>query len=86
MRAWITLHELGRVDSIIEPVIYVLSDCKERSISMVYREVKSIRGSASRRIAARKLKLLEMAGIVVNKGSPRRPRYILAECEGGRVR
>jgi hypothetical protein len=86
LRAWVTLHELGRVDPITESVIYVLSDCRERNISTIYKEVKSVRGRASRRIVARKLKLLEMAGILVNKGSPRRPRYILAECEEGNAR
>jgi hypothetical protein len=80
VRAWRVLFRVGRVDSITESVIYVLSTCRAQSISGVYREVKKLRGRASRRVIAQKLRVLEISGIVVNTGSPRRPKYTLREC------
>jgi len=80
LRAWMVLTRIGRTDPITESIIYVLSDCREKSISEVYRGVKQLRGKASRRIVARKIRLLEASGVVVNKGSEKRPRYTLREC------
>lgn len=80
LRAWIVLYRLGRVDPVTESIIYVLSNCSEQSISEVYRGVKQLRRKASRTVVSRKLKLLEASGVVVNKGSSKRPRYILKEC------
>jgi len=83
IRAWIILTKLGRVDPVTETIIYVLSTCREHSISDIYREVKKLRGRASRRIISGKLKILEASRIVINTGSPRRPRYVLRDCLKG---
>lgn len=83
IRAWIILTKLGRVDPVTETIIYVLSTCREHSISDIYRGVKKLRGRASRRIISGKLKILEASRIVINTGSPRRPRYVLRDCLKG---
>jgi len=83
IRAWIILTKLGRVDPVTETIIYVLSTCREHSISDIYRGVKKLRGTASRRIISGKLKILEASRIVINTGSPRRPRYVLRDCLKG---
>jgi len=80
IRAWIILTKLSRADSITETIIYVLSTCREQSISDVYRGVKKLRGKASRRVISGKLKILESSGIVVNTGSSKRPKYVLRDC------
>ncbi|WP_440058971.1 hypothetical protein ACSU1N_04030 [Thermogladius sp. 4427co] len=79
-RAWRVLARIGRADKVTEAVIYVLSDCKPRSITEIYRGVKELRGRASRRIVREKLRLLEASGLAVNRGSAKRPRYVLEDC------
>jgi hypothetical protein len=80
IRVWIVLSKLGRVDPITESIIYVLSTCSALNITETYRKVKDMRGRASRRIIASKLRVLEASGVVVNTGTNRRPRYTLSEC------
>ena len=80
IRVWIVLSKLGRVDPVTESIIYVLSTCSALNITEIYRKVKDMRGRASRRIIASKLRVLEASGVVVNTGTNRRPRYILSEC------
>ncbi|MFZ8783265.1 MAG: ArsR family transcriptional regulator [Desulfurococcaceae archaeon] len=80
IRVWIILSKLGRVDPITEAIIYVLSTCSALNIMEIYRRVRDVRGRASRRIIASKLRVLEASGVVVNAGTIRRPRYVLREC------
>lgn len=68
------------LDDISRAIIESLSTCEELSISEITRRVKIIRGKASRRIVADKLKILENMGIVVKRILPTKHLYTLAHC------
>ncbi len=74
------LRVLGDIDPISRSIVEALAGCDELSISEVTRRVRSLRGTASRRIVRERLKVLEKLGVVVNVGSSERPRYVLARC------
>ena len=75
-----TVRAFGPLDPISQSIVEALSPCEELSISEITRRVKSLRGTASRRIVAGRLKILESRGIIVNTGTGERPRYILYNC------
>ncbi len=68
------------LDPISRSIVESLSSCDDMSISQVTRMVRRLRGSASRRIVASRLKRLEERGVVVNVGNASRPRYVLSRC------
>ncbi|MEB3780736.1 MAG: hypothetical protein GSR85_11010 [Desulfurococcales archaeon] len=70
----------GSLDPLSRSIIEVLAPCEGLSISEVTRRVKALRGTASRRIIAGRLKSLESRGLVVNIGTSERPRYTLYNC------
>jgi hypothetical protein len=69
-----------RLDPISREIVKVLSTCEEMNISELTRAVRAVRGSASRGVVRRKLKVLEAIGAVVNSGTEQRPRYVLRDC------
>lgn len=69
-----------RLDPISREVVKVLSACNEMNISELTRAVRAVRGSASRGVIRRRLKELEVVGVVVNSGTEQRPKYTLKVC------
>ena len=59
------MRRYGRLDDISKAIIEVLSVEDEISISELTRRVKEIRGKASRRIIAERVRMLARKGIVV---------------------
>lgn len=57
----------GLKDPMSRDIVRVLFDAKERNISQITREVKAVRGTASRRIVREKLSALEEMGAVVKR-------------------
>lgn len=81
-RVYSIIAGFTEIDPISKAIIYVLSACEPYSISEITRKVRELRGSSSRRIISDRLKGLEARGVVVNIGSPQRPRFILKACVG----
>ena len=79
-RAIVAINKLSIVDPINEAIIEVLSSCEELSISEITRRIRTLRGTASRRIISERLKKLEKRDIIINVGSVNRPKYMLREC------
>lgn len=80
MRAWKVIEGLSGLCPISRSIIAALSDCSELSISDIYRRVKKLRGTASRRIISERVKVLESRGVVINVGTEARPKYVLKVC------
>ena len=73
------LGMLGTYDAIDRAIIEALSNCEELSISEITRRVRRLRGTASRRIVAERIRRLEDRGVVAKVGR-RRFRYVLSRC------
>lgn len=69
-----------RLDPISMDIVKILSICEGYSTSEITRRLRDLRGSASRRVVRERLRILEEKGIVVNKGSLSRPRFMLRKC------
>lgn len=67
------------IDPITLSIIEVLSNCERLNVSEITRRVRSMKGTASRRIIKNRIIMLERRGIVVNIGK-KRPKYILKSC------
>lgn len=80
VRTWKVLSKSRGLDPVSVAIVQALSTCNFLSISETYRRVRAIRGKASRRIVASKLRILAAAGIVAEVERGRRRRYVLAEC------
>lgn len=80
VRTWRVLSRSKGLDPISVAIVQALSTCNFLSISETYRRVRAIRGKASRRIVAEKLRVLAKTGMVVEVKQGRRRRYTLAEC------
>jgi len=70
----------GGLDPISRSIIEALSSCEELSASEITRRVRSIRGTASRRIVTDRLRRLERRGLVNRYGEGPKTRYILSNC------
>lgn len=70
----------GPLDPISRSVIEALSMCEPATISDITRRVRELRGTASRRIVAERVRKLEARGLVVKLGKGPRPGYTLREC------
>jgi hypothetical protein len=79
-RVYSVIAGFSEIDPISKAIIYVLSACEPYSISEITRKVRELRGSSSRRIISDRLRGLEARGVVVNVGSPQRPRFTLKAC------
>ncbi len=75
-----SIKELGVVDPISRSIIEVLSSCEELSISRITERVRTLRGTASRRIVRERLRKLLRKGVVVNVGTGTRSKYMLKAC------
>jgi DNA-binding transcriptional ArsR family regulator len=69
----------GLKDPMARDIVRVLFDGKERNISQITREVKAVRGTASRRIVREKLAALEERGAVVRRETGRSRVYTISE-------
>ncbi|MGB9827448.1 MAG: ArsR family transcriptional regulator [Thermosphaera sp.] len=79
-RVYSIIAGFTEIDPISKAVIYVLSACEPYTISEITRKVRDLRGSSSRWIISDRLRGLEARGIVINIGSPQRPRFTLKAC------
>lgn len=80
VRVWRVLSRVKGLDPISVAIIQALSTCSSLTISETYRRVKAIRGKASRRIIAEKLRVLASIGVVVEIKHGKRKLYALKEC------
>lgn len=69
-----------KLDPISVDIVKILSVCEALTVSEVTRRLRELRGSASRRIVRERLRILEREGVVINKGSINRPKYVLKKC------
>ncbi|OYT47440.1 MAG: hypothetical protein B6U85_05250 [Desulfurococcales archaeon ex4484_42] len=75
-----SIKYLGIFDAIDRSIIESLADCKARGVSEITKNVKVLRGTASRRIIRNRLiKLLER-NVVIKVGNGKRPKYTLKAC------
>lgn len=70
----------GGLDPISRSIIEALSSCEELSASEITRRVRSLRGTASRRIVTERLRRLERRGLVNRIGDGPKTRYLLTAC------
>ncbi len=78
-RALTVLSKLREEDPITRAVIEVLSGCEELSLTEITRRVRSIRGTASRRIIRNRILLLCEKGVVMRVGAGK-SKYVLSAC------
>ncbi len=78
-RALSVLNKLQEEDPITRAIIEVLSGCEELSLTEITRRVRSIRGTASRRIIRDRILLLCEKG-VVKRVSAGKSKYVLSAC------
>ncbi|MEM0355455.1 MAG: hypothetical protein QXO78_00505 [Desulfurococcaceae archaeon] len=69
-----------KLDPISIDIVKILSICEGFNVSEITRRLRDLRGRASRRIVRERLRILESKGIVFNKGSTNRPKYVLRKC------
>ena len=65
-KAYRDLIDIGIRDDITKSMISIIASKGELNVSELEREVRRLRGTASRRIIYERLKTLESAGIVIS--------------------
>lgn len=68
-------------DPILRAIIEALADCEPHSLSNVTRRVKSLRGTASRRIIRERLAYLAEKGVVTVEDRGNKKLYRLTVCQ-----
>mgnify|MGYP000197389609 CR=1 FL=1 len=75
-----SIKYLGIFDAIDRSIIESLADCKARSISEITKNVRVLRGTASRRVIRNRLNKLSEKNVVIRVSNGRRPKYTLKAC------
>ncbi len=75
-----SIRRLGIFDAIDRSIIESLANCEAKSISEITKNVKALRGTASRRVVRSRLMKLIEKNVVVRVGNVRRPKYTLRVC------
>ncbi|MEB3862185.1 MAG: hypothetical protein GSR84_08210 [Desulfurococcales archaeon] len=73
------IRRAGSLDPISRSIVEALSTCEDLTTTEITRRVRRIRGTASRRIVASRLEMLERRRVVEKVAGPR-PRYRLVLC------
>lgn len=73
------IRRAGSLDPISRSIVEALSTCEDLTTTEITRRVRRIRGTASRRIVASRLEMLERRRVVEKVPGPR-PRYRLVLC------